>query len=890
MLELFPERTLDNSIHTAIWLGLMVSWVFTERFGWVFAGFVVPGYLAALAVVHPLSLLATCSEAVLTWGGVWVLGVLAARAGMWHVVFGRERFLMFVLVSIPARLLVEGLAAPTLQGWLRPLSDAPAWAGGQFYSVGLVLVPLLANAFWKTGLTAGAAQVAATTTLTYGLLTAVVMPLTNFELSRFELSFEAIALDFLYAPKTYLILLLTAVIAARNNLRYGWDFNGILVPSLLALVVATPTKFVATFAEISVLVVVFQGLLRIPAVSRLNLEGPRRLVTLFTLAYLLKSAMAHAIEPLWAGWVMSDWLGFGYLLTSLAAVKCVQTGRPVTTMMTIGITALQGWALASLVAVLLVLGRPEITAESTPTLQPGGPSGREVLMAAGRVATLPPEVSVADRERVALRAISALAHAPRAPAVALRRWEGRGGVVQPLQDGCTGLWLPRTSVAAPLPLPTVIACDAVGPWAVVAHPATEPGALIAAAWLLGEGALAGVAITGLDPEGSQAIESTLRLRTALGDREVWWMREARQGPSRLSPHRSTLTEVPAPLLALLPDLTLAFDPSPAWGGSGDATLTVAAADLDAALPQTVEGSQASDTEIESAAAWAPLVAGMVRHGPAPRWRWAASMLGGELREDGLWTPLGPVQRGQGLHPTVVVVEDLPGLQTIGAHIAASVDAQVQISLPPPTTSEPQADDLLLLSALRGIGPHARLLWVAAAPPQLAEGPQVWATDGTVRPDGQGTLDTDLAAALSPWGNPAWDEGGQTVAPWDGRRWGLRYWGAVSGGRVMAVHIADRRLIEADGHPDKAALLDWARGRGARLVAGDSLVEVTDSGAESDLREVLRALARDPTNATFDAVGAPVRLTDWGTHLEWSASRGGVRCRATAVLALCGAAP
>jgi hypothetical protein len=46
VLHLFPERGLDQSILVAVLVGIWVLLFFTEVFGWVWAGLVVPGYLA----------------------------------------------------------------------------------------------------------------------------------------------------------------------------------------------------------------------------------------------------------------------------------------------------------------------------------------------------------------------------------------------------------------------------------------------------------------------------------------------------------------------------------------------------------------------------------------------------------------------------------------------------------------------------------------------------------------------------------------------------------------------------------------------------------------------------------------------------------------------------
>src|SRR5438270_883012 len=99
----------------------------------------------------------------------------------------------------------------------------------------------------------GVIQNGVPTILVYLLLKFVFVPYTNLSLAGFELATENIAASFLASPKAYILLITGAVLAAAANVRYGWDFNGILVPALLALVVIEPVKFVATFVEVAIL-------------------------------------------------------------------------------------------------------------------------------------------------------------------------------------------------------------------------------------------------------------------------------------------------------------------------------------------------------------------------------------------------------------------------------------------------------------------------------------------------------------------------------------------------------------------------------------------------------------------------------------------------------------
>jgi hypothetical protein len=140
-VHLFPGGGFQESAVTPVFLGVLVSWLFAETLGWVFAGLVVPGYLATLFVVEPKSALIDVVEAALTYFLARALGEHLSRAGVTSRSFGRERFLLIVLMSVLVRVVVEGVILP--QAFAQP-----SWA----YSIGLVVVPLAANACWKMGL------------------------------------------------------------------------------------------------------------------------------------------------------------------------------------------------------------------------------------------------------------------------------------------------------------------------------------------------------------------------------------------------------------------------------------------------------------------------------------------------------------------------------------------------------------------------------------------------------------------------------------------------------------------------------------------------------------------------------------------------------------------
>jgi Capsule biosynthesis CapC len=318
LLPLFPTSGFDRSATTPVLLGVLISWFFTETLGWVFAGLVVPGYLAGVFVLDARVGAIDVAEGIATYGLARAIDELLPRAGLTFRSFGRERFLLVIVISVIVRLTVDAV-------FLRRVLPEAAWA----FSIGLVVVPLMANSCWKTGLLRGIVQNGVPTALVYILLRFVLLRYTNLSLSGFQLASENVAASFLASPKAYILLIAGAAIAAATNVRFGWDFNGILIPALLALVIVEPTKLLATFAEAVVLLgaaslVLF--LVRMTPLARANVEGPRRTVLFVTLDYALRFLFAvYAGRELSSNDVV-QLMGFGYLLPTLLAVKMSEYG------------------------------------------------------------------------------------------------------------------------------------------------------------------------------------------------------------------------------------------------------------------------------------------------------------------------------------------------------------------------------------------------------------------------------------------------------------------------------------------------------------------------------------------------------------------------------------
>lgn len=479
------------AIHTAVLVGLVVTWFWTERIGGVFAGFAVPGYLGAIAMVAPASAATLVLEAILTYALVWLCGEFLPRFGLWARVFGRERFLLFVGASIPVRLLVEGLASDGLSLVLGPI--LPSGAGDGFFSVGLVLVPLLANIFWKPGLVRGMLQIGGTTLLTVGALTLVVMPLLGLEFSSFFLSFEDIARAFLAVPKVYILLLCTAVVATWTAERYGWNAGGLLAPALLGLLVLEPTKLLSTVVEIVVLFALYRVVTSLPLVRNLELAGARRLVAMYLMAWVLKLSFAWVglqLELPVATW---DLYGFGYLLSSLVAVRCLDLRPLGRVLVPLGLNLGAGAGVGLGISTLLAILFPNLA--RSPAVQPArepADVGSSMLLAAGEVREDP---STLASPAVISRGLAQLS-------------EGRGGAfadgiqvaaVAGLGDReCFHLRPARSDV----PGTQLWWCGGPGPVLLLPSVRNEPDQAWLGAWLLEQGTAAGVVMAEVDGEAA----------------------------------------------------------------------------------------------------------------------------------------------------------------------------------------------------------------------------------------------------------------------------------------------------------------------------------------------------------------------------------------------------
>jgi gamma-polyglutamate biosynthesis protein CapC len=319
-LQIFPQGALASSVITTIWLGIFVVAFFNLRFGWILSGLVVPGYLVPLLLIKPWAVLAIFIEGVTAYYLVWLFSEYFSRYGLWSALFGRDRFFALILASIATRVTFDGWILPWLGLHLQDVGIVFDYRN-ELHSLGLIIVALVANQFWKTGFIKGVPPFVITVGVTWLIVKYILLPYTNFGLGGLSYMYEDIAVSILASPKAYIILVTTAFVASRMNLHYGWDFNGILIPALLALQWYEPSKILISFGESFIILGLAAATLKLPFFANSTIEGARKLLLFFNVGFIYKIALSHFLVHYFSGLKVTDFFAFGYLLSTLLAIK-----------------------------------------------------------------------------------------------------------------------------------------------------------------------------------------------------------------------------------------------------------------------------------------------------------------------------------------------------------------------------------------------------------------------------------------------------------------------------------------------------------------------------------------------------------------------------------------
>ena len=319
--SIFPQGSLRESVITTVWLGVLVISFFNLRFGWTYSGLVIPGYLIPLMIIKPLSGVAIIIEGFLAYGLVYFVSEYLSRYGHWCNFFGRDRFFGILLSSVIVRIVTDGWIFPWFGEWLNSNYLLQFDYRSNLHSFGLITVALVANQFWKPGLMKGLGPFFATLLVTYLLTRYGLMIFTNFNIGNIQYMYADMAFSLLASPKAYIILLTAGFIASRLNLYYGWEFNGILVPALLALQWYEPLKILTSFVEAGVILLISDLILKLPWFRDQTIEGARKVLLFFNVAFAYRFLLGYIFYWMMPEVKVSDYYGFAYLLSSLIAIK-----------------------------------------------------------------------------------------------------------------------------------------------------------------------------------------------------------------------------------------------------------------------------------------------------------------------------------------------------------------------------------------------------------------------------------------------------------------------------------------------------------------------------------------------------------------------------------------
>jgi poly-gamma-glutamate biosynthesis protein PgsC/CapC len=132
----------------ALFIGLVIGFVFYEATGVSPGGVIAPGYFA-LFVDQPERMLGTLIVALLTWG---TLRILEPR----FILFGRRRLLLALLIGFSLKLLIEQ--------WLAPAS------GMELRAIGFLIPGLVGNEMARQGPLPTIAALGSVTVLVYLIL------------------------------------------------------------------------------------------------------------------------------------------------------------------------------------------------------------------------------------------------------------------------------------------------------------------------------------------------------------------------------------------------------------------------------------------------------------------------------------------------------------------------------------------------------------------------------------------------------------------------------------------------------------------------------------------------------------------------------------------------
>lgn len=355
LFPLFPEGGLAGSLITSVAIGIFVSAFFNLRFGWVLSGFIIPGYLVPLMIHKPIVACIDIIEGICAYFLTYFSSRVYASYRHTSTFFGKDGFYATFITSVFVRVFFSFFLLPTLFVWASSKYGILISYEDHFQSFGIIIIALIANQFWVPGFQKGFTPFLVILIVTYIIIRFGLIEWTNFRISEISYIYDADYYSLFGSYKSYVILLITALISTRMNFKYGWPYGGILVASLLALQWYAPVSVIFTLLEALAIYFIATYVLRISSLRTANIERAREIILFFTIGYAYKICLSWIMFIFLPGVKITDLYGFGYLLSTLIAIKMYNSHMPIRVMSAVVQTSVFGVVLGTIIAFILTL-------------------------------------------------------------------------------------------------------------------------------------------------------------------------------------------------------------------------------------------------------------------------------------------------------------------------------------------------------------------------------------------------------------------------------------------------------------------------------------------------------------------------------------------------------
>lgn len=344
---------LQDSLVVLVWVGVLITCLANLQFGWVLSGLAIPGYLTALALFDKAIFFFTIAQGIATY----LLTYFIARVFLKYLnlsePFGRDRFFLILINSVVVRILSDVLVDTKFLGFdflAKNLISEHINFGAGF---GVLIVALIANYFWKPGLHKGLFSISVLTGITTLISSFVLVDLLGYSISNSIQFFFANSGSTANSGSIYIIILTVALFASQMNLIYGWEYNGILLPALIAVELVHPLAVLSCIGEAIIILYSVRVFLTFPKIQDIEFEGSRKIALFSTFGIIAKVIVQTLLGFLELRYLGEALGGFGFLVATLLAIKIHEKKIGLRLSLSTASVAGGGFVLATAVIILL---------------------------------------------------------------------------------------------------------------------------------------------------------------------------------------------------------------------------------------------------------------------------------------------------------------------------------------------------------------------------------------------------------------------------------------------------------------------------------------------------------------------------------------------------------